>query len=57
MLQPVLFSKLVIKAIEANLTTFVGAGTPAPKLPEVVAYVSPSAGITVPPITLGTKGG
>ena len=57
-LHPVLFSKLATATIEADFATFVGAGTPAPKLPEVVAYVSPSvSGIPTPNVMLGTKGG
>jgi len=57
-LQPVLFSTRVTETIEADFATFVDAGTPAPKLPKVVAYVGPSAGgAAVPPIMLGTRGG
>jgi hypothetical protein len=55
-LQPVLFSSRVTETIEADFAIFAGAGTPAPKLPEVVAYVSGSTGIGIPPITLGTRG-
>lgn len=57
-LQPVLFSKRVTDIVEADFAAFAGAGTPAPKLPEVVAYCGRSvAGIAIPPITLSTKGG
>jgi hypothetical protein len=57
-LQPVLFSRRVVETIEGDFATFVGAGTPAPRLPEVVAYVCASSpGLIVPPITLSTRGG
>ena len=48
----------VTETIEADFTAFVGAGTPAPKLPKVVAYVGSSTSeIPIPPIALSTKGG
>jgi hypothetical protein len=49
-LHPVFFSREVVAAIERDFAVFVGVGTPAPKLPEVV--VTPTV-----PVKLSTKGG
>jgi len=49
---PVLFSKLIVRTIEANFAAFVGEGSSAPPLPKIVATVAPPDGINVPPISL-----
>jgi hypothetical protein len=50
-LHPSLFSQHVVRAIEADFTTFASIGTATPQLPIVVATVNPT-GVTV----LNTKG-
>jgi hypothetical protein len=54
-LQPVLFSKEVVRAIETNFRIFDGAGTSGPRLPRVEKTALPPIGLGPQTFVLSTK--
>ncbi|HRI39984.1 MAG TPA: hypothetical protein PLO50_15620 [Nitrospira sp.] len=55
LVNPVLFSQRIVREIEEDFSTFVGANSTAPAFPTVVLHVLPVAGTTVQQTVLKTN--